>query len=342
MRKLLLTTAVAVLSTAAFAQTDSSDFYLQKAVEEKAKGRRMEVVKALEKAEKFNAKNQQVIGELATAYVDIRMLAKAREKFTQLESMGGATSATFKQLMNLNFNMRQFPEAIKYAQLVKKGDAAEKADYILGRSYFEMDDLGNGIKYLEAAAKAEPGNAEIPHILATAYTNMQNFKLAIPYFQKAIAADSTNARVVYEMALAYYGMNDDQNALKYMLLAGERGIRKDNEYMQNLSMAMMNAGKMNEGIEMMKQSLARRPSDLGLIDMLAEACYNAGKYDEAINFYNKILTIDEKKAEALYMMGMAYQKKGQVDNGRALCDKAIAMDPSLASLKQEKKMPGGL
>lgn len=342
MRKLLLTTIVAVLSTAAFAQTDSSDFYLQKAGEEKAKGRRMEVVKALEKAEKFNPKNPNVIGELATAYLDIRMLAKAREKFSQLESMGGATTATYKQLMNLNFNMRQFPEAIKYAQLVKKGDATEKVDYILGRSYFEMDDLGNGIKFLEAAAKAEPGNAEIPHILATAYTNMQNFKLAIPYFQKAIAADSTNARVVYEMALAYYGMNDDQNALKYMLLAGERGIRKDNEYMQNLSMAMMNAGKMNEGIEMMKQSLARRPSDLGLIDMLAEACYNAGKYDEAINFYNKILTIDEKKAEALYMMGMAYQKKGQVDNGRALCDKAIAMDPSLASLKQEKKIPGGL
>lgn len=302
----------------------------------------MEVVKALEKAEKFNGKNPQVIGELANAYLDIRMLAKAREKFQLLESLGGATTATYKQLMNLNFNMRQFPEAIRYAQLVKKGEAAENVDYILGRSYYEMDDLGNGIKFLEAASKAEPSNAEIPHTIATAYTNMQNFKQAIPYFQKAMAADSTNARMVYELALAYYGMNDDQNALKYMLLAGERGIRKDNEYLQNLSMAMMNAGKMNEGIEMMKQSLARRPSDLGLMDMVAEACYTAGKYDEAIEFYNKILAVDENKAEALYMMGMAYQKKGKVDNGRALCDKAIAMDPSLASLKQEKKMPGGM
>jgi hypothetical protein len=41
------------------------------------------------------------------------------------------------------------------------------------------------------------------------------------------------------------------------------------------------------------------------------------------------------------MMGMAYQKKGATDNGRALCDKAIAMDPSLGNLKKEKKMPGG-
>ena len=112
--------------------------------------------------------------------------------------------------------------------------------------------------------------------------------------------------------------------------------------MQNLSTALMNAGKFAEGLEMMKQTLAKRPTDIGLIDMIAEACYDAGKYDEAINFYNKILEIDNKKTDALYMMGMAYQKKGQVDNGRALCDKAIAMDPSLRNLKQEKQMPGGL
>jgi tetratricopeptide (TPR) repeat protein len=342
MRKIVLTAAIAVFSTASFAQIDSSGFYLQKALEEKAKGRKMEVIKALEKAQNFNKANQQVVTELANAYLDVRMLAKAKEKFVQLENMGGATTATYKHLMNLNFNMRQFPDAIKYAQLVKKGDAAEKVDYILGRSYYEMDDLANGIKFLEAAAQAEPNNAEIPHMLATAYTNMQNYKLAIPHFQKAIAIEPNNARYIYEMALAYYGMNDDKYALKYMLEAGEKGYKKDNEYMQNLSTALMNAGKFSEGLEMMKQTLAKRPTDIGLIDMIAEACYDAGKYDDAISFYNKILAIDEKKADALYMMGMAYQKKGQVENGRALCDKAIAMDPSLRNLKQEKKMPGGL
>ena len=300
----------------------------------------MEVVKALEKAKTFNKANTQVISELANAYLDVRMLARARETFSQLESMGGATKETYKQLMDLNFNMRQFPEAIKYAELVKKADASEKVAYVLGRSYYEMDDLGKAIPQLEAATKEEPAKAEIPHFIATAYTNMQNFKQAIPYFQKAVALDAANARLTYEMALAYYGMSDDQNALKYMLEAGEKGLKKDNEYMQNLSTALMNAGKFNEGLEMMKQSLAKRPSDIGLIDMIAETCYNAGKFDEAINFYNKILEIDNKKADALYMMGMAYQKKGQVENGRSLCDKAIAMDPSLSSLKTEKKMPG--
>jgi tetratricopeptide (TPR) repeat protein len=342
MHKIMLAAVATALSTVTYAQTDSAGFYFQKAMDEKAKSHTMVAIKNLEKAQSFNRSNKEVVSELANAYLNVRMLAKARENFLLLESLGGATPATYKQLMTLNFNMRQFPEAIRYAELLKKSDAAEKTDYIIGRSYYEMEDLGKAIPALEAASKVEPGNAEIPHILATAYTNMQNFKQAIPQFQKAIANDPTNARFVYEMALAYYGMSDDQNALKYMLEAGEKGFKKDNEYMQNLSTALMNAGKFAEGLEIMKQALAKRPSDIGLIDVIAEACYDAGKYDEAIDFYNKILAIDNRKAEALYMMGMAYQKKGKEENGRALCDKAIAMDPSLASLKTEKKMPGGL
>lgn len=339
MNKILLSAAATLFSTALFAQTDSSAFFLQKALDEKAKGRKMEVVKALEKAQTFNKSDKEIVSELATAYLDVRMLAKAREKFLQLESMGGATTDTYKELMHLNFNMRQFADAIKYAQLVQKGDAAAKVAYVIGRSYYEMDDLGNGIKFLEVALREEPSNAQIPHLLATSYTNMQNFNLAIPYFQKTIALEPANARYSYEMALAYYGMNDDANALKYMLEAGEKGYKKDAEYMQNLSTALLNTGNFNEALEMMKQLLAKRPTDVGLMDMMAEACYDAGKWEEAIEFYNKILTVDEKKAEAVYMMGMAYQKKGQVENGRALCDKAIAMDPKLSSLKQEKKMP---
>lgn len=302
----------------------------------------MEVVKALETAYGFNKNNPQVITELAAAYRAVNFYAKAREKYVQAEGLGDKSAATYKALTDLSFSLRQWNDAIRYAQALKKADPAEKVAYVIGRAYYEQEDLGKGIQFLEAAAKEDPANAEIPHTLATAYTNMQNYKLAVPHFLNAIRLQPSNNRWIYELALVYYGMNDNAAALKYMLEAGEKGYRKDNDYLQNLATAYMNAGRFNEGLEVMKSTLEKRPSDLGLLDLIAEACYDAGKYDEAINYYNKILSIDEKKAEALYMMGMAYQKKGQEDNGRRLCDKAIAMDPSLSSLKTEKKMPGGL
>lgn len=341
MCKFFVTASFLAITATSFSQTDSSAFYLQKALEEKTKGRRMEVVKQLEKAYGFNKNNQQVVSELAAAYTEVRMYAKAKEKFVQAESLGDKSATTYKQLMDLSFNMRQWDDAIKYAQALKKADATAKVNYYIGRAYYEQEDLGKGIQFLELAAKEDPTDANIPYTLANAYTNMQNFKLAIPHFQKAVSLQPTNSRWIYEMALVFYGMNDNANALKYMIEAGEKGYRKDNEYTQNLATAYMNAGKFNEGLEVMKGVLEKRPTDMGLMDMIAEACYDAGKYDDAITYYNKILAIDEKKAEALYMMGMAYQKKGQEQNGRALCDKAIAMDPSLAGLKTEKKMPGG-
>jgi tetratricopeptide (TPR) repeat protein len=142
------------------------------------------------------------------------------------------------------------------------------------------------------------------------------------------------------MALMYYGMHDDQNALKYMLQAPEKGMKRDNEYLENLGIAYLNTGKFNEGLGILKEMLQRRPSDVNLLNMIAEAYYDAKKYDEAIDHWDQLLILDKTNASALYMIGLSFQKKGDKQKGMALCDKAIEMDPSLAKNKQKVQMPG--
>jgi tetratricopeptide (TPR) repeat protein len=335
-----MTVAVLGISITSFAQTDSSTYFLQKGLEEKTKGRRMESLKQFEKAYSYNKDDKQVISELAAAYLDLRRYIQAKEKYQQLEKMGDQSDSTYRQLMNLCFNTRQFDDAIKYAQLLKKVSPSEKTAFIIGKSNYEKENLGEAIKYLDIAAKEDPQNAEIPYSVARAYSDMQNYKAAIPYFQKAVQLKPDQSRWIYEMALIYYAMNDDQNSLKYMLEAADKGYKKDNEYLQNLSTAYLNAGKFNEGIAVLTEVLQRRPSDMNILNMLAEAYYDAKKYDDAIKYYDQILTIDKTKAEALYMIGLSFQKKGEKEKGMALCDKAIQMDPSLQNLKQKQQMPG--
>ena len=142
------------------------------------------------------------------------------------------------------------------------------------------------------------------------------------------------------MALIYYAIHDDKNALKYILLAGEKGHKRDNDYLENLGIAYLNAGDLEKGLEIMHEVLTRRPSDMNVLNMVAEAYYNAQKYKEAMEYWDKILGYDKQNASALYMIGMCYQKSGEKEKGIALCDKAIEMDPSLAALKQKKQMPG--
>lgn len=342
MSKYLLSALFIIVTSISYSQSDSSSFYFQKGMAEKQKGRKMESVRLFEKAYTYRQDDKALISELAAGYLDTRRYAQAREKYLQLEKMGDHSDSTYRQLMLLSFNMHQQDDAIKYALLLKKNAPDEKVAWYIGKAYYDKENLGEAIKYFEFAAKEDPKNAEIPYTIARSYADMQNYKKAIPYFQKAIELNPDQSRWIYEMALIYYAMPDDANSLKYMLLAADKGYKKDNEFLQNLGIAYLNTGKFDEGIATLKDLLQRRPSDMSIITLLAQGYYDAKKYDDAITYYDQLLQQDNKNAEALYMIGMCFQKKGQKEKGMALCDKAIQMDPSLQNLKQKKQMPGGL
>jgi tetratricopeptide (TPR) repeat protein len=340
--RLILTAALLSVTALSFAQTDSSEFFLKKGLEEKGKGRLMESYKAFDKAYYYNKNNKQVVSLLASSLFDLRRYAQSREKYMELEKMGDKSSTTYKQLMNLSFNLRQFDDATKYANLLKGVDPSEKVYFYIGKAKYDGENYGEAIKYLNMAGGEEPNNAEIPYLIARSYADMMNYKQAMPYFEKALALQPDNVRWLYETGLMYYAMHDDKNSLKYLLLAGEKGYKKDNEYLENLAIAYLNTGNTDKGLDILTEALNRRPSDMNLLNMIAEANYDAKRFDKAIEYWDQVLTHDKTNASALYMIGMSYQKKGDKQKGQALCDKAIEMDPSLARNKQKMSMPGGL
>ena len=91
---------------------------------------------------------------------------------------------------------------------------------------------------------------------------------------------------------------------------------------------------------MLKKVLEKKPADLDLLNAIAQLYYKTGKYQDAIDNWDKILGYDKQNAKSLYMIGMAYQKKGDKVKGRQLCDQAIKMDPSLAHLREQTGSKG--
>lgn len=342
MRIILAVAFTAFSAAAAYAQTDSSTFFLQKGLEEKGKGRAMEAFKQFDKAYSYNKTNKDVVNELANSLLGLRRYAQAREKFLELEKLGDKSADIYKNLMTLSFNMRQFPDVIKYAGLLKQANPNEKVAFYIGKAHYENENYGEAIKQLTVAMQEDPTNAESPYMIARAYSDMNNNKLAAPFFEKAIALQPDNARWMYELGLIYYAIPDDKNSLKYLLMAGEKGLKRDNEYLENLAIAYLNNKQFDKGMDILKESLNRRPSDMNLLNMMAEACYDTKRYDEAIGYWDKVLELDKQNASALFMIGMSYQKKGEKQKGMALCDKAIEIDPSLAKNRQKMEMPGGL
>lgn len=321
---------------------DSAAFYLQKGIQEKQTGRRMEALKNFEKAYQHDQNNMAIVGELAASYHDLRKYSQAKDSYLKLEALGDQSPRTYKQIMDISYNLKQNEDVIAYANKLKKADPSEKVNFFIGKIYYQDENYGEAIKYLEAAGKEDNSNAEAPYLVARSYADMQNYKQAIPYFLKAIELDTSKNSWIYDLALIYYAIHDDKNALKYMLLAGEKGFKRSNEYLENLGIAYLNLGQLDQGVSIMNEILKKRPSDMNILNLVAEAYYYKGKYQDAIDYWDKILTYDKENASALYMIGMSYQKKGEKEKGQFLCDKAIEMDPTLSALKQKKQLPGGL
>ena len=353
MLRKILSICLVLTTTFAFSQTssaidvtssvDSADYFLQKGLLEKQNGRRLESLKNFEKAARYDANSKTITSELASAYFDLRRYSQARESYKKLVQLGENSAATYKQLMNLSFQLKQNEDVLLYADKLKTADPSEKVLYYVGKVHYNMDDYGNAIKFLNGAAKEDPTNAEIPYLIAHSYADMMNYKLAIPYFKKAIELKPTESYWIYEMGLIYYAMHADKEALKYILEAGEKGYKRDADYLENLGIAYLNVGNLDEGVKILNEILIKRPSDMNILNMLAEAYYYKGKYDLAIESWDKVLEADKTNATSLYMIGMCYQKKGgkeNMDKGIALCDKAIEMDPTLATYKQKKMMAG--
>jgi len=341
MKRNLFTLALMLAYSLAFTQTDSADSFYQKGLLEKQNGRRMESLKNFEKAYSYNATKKEIVAEMASAYLDLRKYSQALVNYKKLLALGDESATNYKQLMILSFNLKQSDDVITYANKLKQVDPSEKINYYIGKVNYDQDNYGDALKYLSLAAKEDPQNSEIPYMIAHSYADMTNYKLAVPYFLKAIQLDPTKNNWIYELGLICYAMNDDNNALKYILDAGEKGYKKDNDYLENLGIAYLDVGRLDEGVNILNEILAKRPSDMNILNMVAEAYYYKGKYQEAMDYWDKLLGYDKTNASALYMIGMCYLKKGEKDKGTQLCDKAIEMDPSLASYKQ-KRMNMGL
>jgi len=329
-----------LFSTVGFAQPDSSKYFLDKGLDEKQKGRRMESLKNFEKSFKYDSSNKVMLGELASAYMDLRKYYQAKETYKKLVNLGETTPMTYKQLLQLCFNLRAYDEAVVYANDLKKAAPSEKVNYYLGKINYERENYGEALKYLNEAARDDPQNAEVSYMIGRSYADMQNYKQAIPYYQKAIEQDGSKYGWIYELGLISYANNNSTDALKYIQLAGERGYPRDNGYLQNLAIANLDAGKFENGISILNDLLKKRPADLTLLDMTAQAYYDHGKYDDAMNTWDAMLGYDKSNAQALYMIGMCYIKKGDKGKGTQLCDKAIQMDPSLGAYKQKREMSG--
>jgi tetratricopeptide (TPR) repeat protein len=317
---------------------DSATFYFQKGMDESTARRYLTASQNFDKAVRFNPKLKEGWLQNGLANLQMRKTDVAKGHFTKLYELDPSSQVAIRELANLYYDYRQFQKAIEFAN---KCGSCENAERIIAMSSYHLEDYAAAVKGLSKVVVKNPADAEATYTLGRTYLDMEDYKNAVPWYNKAVTLDPAKNMWAYELGLLYYNQNDFKNAASFFTKAHAAGYPENNDYLENLGYAYIYSGEFEKGEKLLLAVLAKKPASKDILRDIAAAYYSQKMYDKSLEFCQKLMEIDAKDAQALYQAGLCFQKKGQKEKGQAMCDKAIEMDPSLAS-KRQKNMNIGL
>jgi tetratricopeptide (TPR) repeat protein len=317
--------------------TDSAQFYFQKGLEEKKAKRYLVASNNFTKAIELNTGFVDAYIEDGYANIEMRKTDAARADFIKALELDPQNETVVKELANIYFNYRQYQNALDMAQKCK---TCANKDKIIALCYFNMEDYGKAEKLLLALVNKSPKDAELTYTLASNYLSMGLEPKAITWYENAVLLDDKKSKWFFELGLLYSNTNNYKKAVVAYTKAAELGYVRGNDFNENLGFAYVYAGDFDNGEKLLSDLVTRRPGDKELIRDVAAAFFDSKNYDKALDYCQKLLEMDMKDGKALYQAGLCFQKKGMVERGMQMCDKAIELDPSLAGLKSKKLSPG--
>jgi tetratricopeptide (TPR) repeat protein len=288
----------------------------------------------------YSKDNESIKMDLAAVLMEMKKYSPARMVYGQVLDKNPNHKPALEQMATLTFMLHQWLEAEKYGKKCIEIKTGTGMHYRVAKSLYEQENYAESAKFLEVASKDDPKNGEVPWLMANIWLEMNQAKKGIEMYEIALSLDSNNAAWHYDLGTVYSQVLDHKNAVVHFDRALALGYATDLNTLTDIGNAYLANKQFDKGMEMMLKVIAKKPMDKTLYNDVAYAFYNAKKYKEAIEWWDKILTMDKGDAKALYMIGIAYQKDGNKDKGSKLCDIAIQLDPSLASLRKEQKIEG--
>jgi tetratricopeptide (TPR) repeat protein len=315
---------------------DSASYYVSKAKELVAARKVWEADKNFKKALDFDAST-----DVRLAYGDY--LVDQRKYFAAVEQYGKVLEANLnnavalEKMTDVSFQLHRWNDVVMYGNKLLQNGNTKELRYMIGKSYYELENYGQAQKYLIVALQENPRHLQSVTLLGKVLIELSNYKQAIEVYNKTLELDPNNYQLLYELGLLYYTMNDYKQSVKYFEDAAAKGYKPDLNYYENLGLAYLDID-LKKGVEILEKVLEKKPGTPEILFQIGQSYFKAGKYQEAADTYYKVYENDPTNSRALYMTGVAYQKKGDKNKGIMLCEQAIKMDPSLAQLKTQKAM----
>jgi len=200
------------------------------------------------------------------------------------------------------------------------------------------DYINKSINITKSVIAKNPNSAFAHETLGTIYRDLgesspDSLELAIIALQNAQKLEPTNPVIENEIGVLFLKIGDFESA--------ERSLKnavslKDNYYQAkyNLSHALSGQEKLIEAKEILK-SLEGNFNKADVDYELGRVYYNLGEYKNAIKKLNEVIGVTPNYANALYVLGLSYEKTDDTKKALELFKKIEVSNPDNTEIKKK-------
>lgn len=173
---------------------------------------------------------------------------------------------------------------------------------LLGSLYLQLDELDQGIEFLQRAKSLEPKDPGIQFILGEAYFKKGDYQKSVQSLEAALKLDPKVPGALFDLGNAYYML-----------------------------------GRLDQAILQYEKAFAQESSLWPAINNVGLVKYEQGEIDTAISKWRQAIKIDPKAAEPLLALAVALYIKGESQEALSLGETALRLDSRYADFDHLKE-----
>jgi len=193
-------------------------------------------------------------------------------------------------IISLNNSSPQ--KAIEYLRPnIEKFEKNYSANYLLGTSYYQIDDLINSEKYLLIALSVFPGSRASKHTLAMIYDQNGSWIKSDSLYLELISTDSTDAQAYNNFAYSLVERNDNLELALEMSIIANRIQPKSAPYLDTLGWIYFKLEQYDKALEYIQASYSIDNTNAVIVEHLADILKATDQISKANLIYMEAIDI---------------------------------------------------
>ena len=234
-------------------------------------------------------------------------------------------------------SLKDFASAMAKKDFQRAENALEKAAAIapeaakvihnFGMLHLAKGDVERAIEFFKEAIAKNPMYVKSYNALGEIYENMGDFESAIKYYERAREISPANTERLLALSKLFYKTGERERAegiLKDAVSDMREDVAESAHLMGEMYLAKNDTEK---AIDMLKKAYRQNPSDISIMESLAEAYRKTGQPQQALELYKECTKIAADNAMVHYNMSKTYLEMGDKANAIESMKKAWVLNP---------------